>query len=273
MNTVEVNQEALFAEADAAVVGLDPLPENPEGIPGESAGPTPEAIAVYQQGAVMLVGAIADNFAPNWKVTSEEKANVGNALGQALALWFPDQVIPPKYMALVSLAMAMGGLVVSRRDPSTGQLIPFPARVGLPKGRMGDAVQVPARLNVRRVAALRGARCEAGAHRIHACERNTGRGFSGVGAARVGVRSCARCTRHRRGTFERHQSGQGACSVGEHLSYGPRVRVRYLCDHSAACRVGQDIARQCIGCSLRNHGHARRSKNDGAISRCVTRRS
>jgi hypothetical protein len=127
MNTVEVNQEALFAEADAAVVGLDPLPENPEGIPGESAGPTPEAIAVYQQGAVMLVGAIADNFAPNWKVTSEEKANVGNALGQALALWFPDQVIPPKYMALVSLAMAMGGLVVSRRDPSTGQLIPFHA--------------------------------------------------------------------------------------------------------------------------------------------------
>jgi hypothetical protein len=39
-------------------------------------------------------------------------------------LWFPDQIIPPKYMALLVIAGVSMEIVQKRRDPATGELRP-----------------------------------------------------------------------------------------------------------------------------------------------------
>ncbi len=134
MNTVEVNEAALMAEVNAAVasapVDATQVELQPDGAqaPAESQA-TPEQI---QQGYEVLftgvVGWGSQTFAPNWAVTADETHKLSGALAGACMLWFPDQPIPPKYLALLAVVATTAEIVMSRRDPETGQLKPLNAK-------------------------------------------------------------------------------------------------------------------------------------------------
>jgi len=134
MNTVEVNEATLIAEVNAAVASA---PVDPAQVDTQTDGTqapteqqaTPEQI---QQGYEVLftgvVGWGSQTFAPNWAVTADETHKLSGALAQACMLWFPDQPIPPKYIAVLSVIAVGAEIVMSRRDPETGQLKPLNAK-------------------------------------------------------------------------------------------------------------------------------------------------
>jgi len=134
MNIVEVNEAALMAEVNAAVASA---PVDPSQVDVQSDGTqapveqqaTPEQV---QQGYEVLftgvVGWGSQTFAPNWAVTADETHKLSNALAGACMLWFPDQPIPPKYIAVLSVVAVAAEIVMSRRDPETGQLKPLNAK-------------------------------------------------------------------------------------------------------------------------------------------------
>jgi hypothetical protein len=74
------------------------------------------------QGAVYE---LARFFAPNWQVTREESAPVGDSLALVLAYWMPDSNIEPKYMALMSFGFSMWSVASARRNPETGEWLPL----------------------------------------------------------------------------------------------------------------------------------------------------
>ncbi len=127
MSTVQVDPAQLDAEATliaseheaANPPTLDPLaPELP---------PVPD-LAQQRAGYRMLAFALADRASsvllPAWEIQPEENGTFADACAEALVLWFPDQLIPPKYMALLVLAGVSLEIVEKRRDPVTGKLRP-----------------------------------------------------------------------------------------------------------------------------------------------------
>ena len=67
-------------------------------------------------------------FAPNWAVQPEEASEFSDAMAEALLLWFPDQIIPPKYLAAFNVAWVGLKIIATRRDPETGALKPLHAK-------------------------------------------------------------------------------------------------------------------------------------------------
>jgi hypothetical protein len=125
MSEVRVDDAALSAEADAIASEfagvIDPAVPT---APGEQPPSEADVLAGYR----MISFAVADRgfeiIAPAWAVTTEEKTRLADAMAQALVLWFPDQPIPPKYLALLVLAGVGLEIVAARKDPVTGQLKP-----------------------------------------------------------------------------------------------------------------------------------------------------
>lgn len=72
--------------------------------------------AVVSQGAAV--------FIPNWRITPAETKDMSDAIVQALMLWFPDGLIPPKYMAILAIAGVGARIAMARRDELTGELPP-----------------------------------------------------------------------------------------------------------------------------------------------------
>jgi hypothetical protein len=115
---------ALEAEAIAAINGA-PIDAELTAPATGAPGPTEdEILAGYQLVTTQLVEAGAASILPAWQVTSAESSKMGGAMARALLLWFPDQIIPPKYMALLAIAGVGFEIAQARRDPETGRYRP-----------------------------------------------------------------------------------------------------------------------------------------------------
>lgn len=136
MNTVEVNPDQLSAEVDSIMHG--------QAGSGPQAGPMSEQemhaqqvmsemqqaeqIATsYMPGCVVAVNAVARIMLPNWDLTGNEKQQIAESCSMALALWFPNLHIPPRYMALMSVGGVIWQIAASRRD-AAGNLRPMRAQ-------------------------------------------------------------------------------------------------------------------------------------------------
>ncbi len=128
MSQVGVDEPALVAAAERIAAehapANDPL-ANAEQLPDEPLVPSPEQqLAGYRTLSLAVIARGADALVPAWNVTDQEKTSLADACAQALLLWFPDQLIPPKYMALLVVAGVTLEIVDARRDPKTGALRP-----------------------------------------------------------------------------------------------------------------------------------------------------
>ena len=130
MNTVEINP--LELQAEAARIAAEAPPEIPPA-PAEPPPPaaSPEQIQLVQDAEkgykILALGVVSQGAAlivPNWQVTGDEKTALADSIVQALMLWFPDGLIPPKYMALLVVAACVSTIVMSRMDAETGALPP-----------------------------------------------------------------------------------------------------------------------------------------------------
>lgn len=93
--------------------------------------------AVVSQGAAV--------FIPNWHITPAETKDMSDAIVQALMLWFPDGLIPPKYMAILAIAGVGARIAMARRDELTGELPPryAPKKPRPPAGAPAAAAAPP----------------------------------------------------------------------------------------------------------------------------------
>ena len=114
----------LILEANAALAGA---PVDQSAAPVET-GPPPAAQMAegYTVLCAAVVAAAANGLAPAWQVTPAETQSLAGAMAQALVLWFPDQVIPAKYMALLAVAGVSFEIISARRLPSGGLRPRFP---------------------------------------------------------------------------------------------------------------------------------------------------
>jgi hypothetical protein len=137
---------SLEAEAIAAMNGAPidaSLPSDPAQMP-DPAGPSPEEVlAGYVLVCDQLVDAGCNALVPAWKVSPREVSKLGTACAKALLLWFPDQIIPPKYMALLAIVGVGFEIAQARRDPRTGRYLPGQLPDQAPE-QTGPAAAAPA---------------------------------------------------------------------------------------------------------------------------------
>lgn len=140
-NELEIDPEALAREADAIAAEVPgPAPGSvPTGdqAAGTGAGPVRtgeptmaelEAIAAANgAGLALLVDRLGAIVAPNWSITPDESQELAHASAIALAAWFPDGVIPIKYMVLLNLGGVAWTIAQKRRNPD-GTLPPMKIR-------------------------------------------------------------------------------------------------------------------------------------------------
>lgn len=130
VNEVEIDAPALASEA--AAVELPPEAEAPAPGQGEGEG---EAAALearsleqaqreYEPVVGMVLGTVAATQFPAWRITDDERKQLTAAASAALAHWWPDGNIPPKYLSLVMVVYVGYTIVEARRDPATGELAP-----------------------------------------------------------------------------------------------------------------------------------------------------
>lgn len=129
--------EAIAATATAPIDSLEA--PGPAAQAGPPAGPSDEQVI---EGYTLICGELVDLGAnalvPAWKVTQAESGKLAGAMARAFVLWFPDLIIPPKYLALLTVAGVCFEIAQARRDPATGQLLP----AQLPqKSNAGEASQ------------------------------------------------------------------------------------------------------------------------------------
>jgi len=127
MNTVEVNEAALMAEAQA-IAETAPQQEviASDAVETQPVGPTPEEILEgNKQVFTAVISTTANSVMPAWAISPQETDDLSDALARACVLWFPDGMIPPKYLALCVVAGIAGKIVLKRRDPDTGKLKPM----------------------------------------------------------------------------------------------------------------------------------------------------
>ena len=114
----------LDAEADAIAseFASDAPPLEDGGNEGQL---SPEAI---EQGYLILANMVVSQGAaiaiPNWHITGPETDDMSKALVECLMLWFPDGVLPPKYLSILAIAGVAARIAMVRRDPQTGALPP-----------------------------------------------------------------------------------------------------------------------------------------------------
>lgn len=129
MSEVEIDPQSLELEADAVALEHPAPPVVDASTPG--AQPVEQAFSPEQtlQGYKLLTSAItdrvADTFMPRWQISPSERGSFADACANALLLWFPDQILPPKYMALLVVAGVGLEIAQKRRDPRTGEFMPM----------------------------------------------------------------------------------------------------------------------------------------------------
>lgn len=120
--------EASAALAEAPVDIAVPSPEATGAIAGadpRGSGPTEEEVlAGYTLICGELVDVGANALVPAWRITPVESGKMAGAVARALMLWFPDMIIPPKYLALLTIAGVAFEIAQARRDPKTGGYLP-----------------------------------------------------------------------------------------------------------------------------------------------------
>jgi hypothetical protein len=129
MSDVRIDPAALAAEADqiasefpAATTAGEMQQQGGEVAPQ---GPSPAEVEEgYKLISYAVVERGAEIFAPAWGITHDENSRVSTGIARALVLWFPDQPIPPKYLALLVIAGTVAEIVNARKDPTTGKLKP-----------------------------------------------------------------------------------------------------------------------------------------------------
>jgi hypothetical protein len=137
--SAQLKQDVAAALAGAPVE--EALPPG-EGEPAPAAQPTEaEVLAGYVIVSTALIEAGAGAIAPAWAITPEETGKLALAMSQAALLWFPDHIIPPKYMALVVIAGVSFEIINARREPS-GKFRPL--RVAQPPAIEQQGQQPPA---------------------------------------------------------------------------------------------------------------------------------
>jgi hypothetical protein len=145
VSTVHVDPVALEAEADGVVLEVESaaraeaaaLPPAPAEL--EAAAQIENAVAGYNILALGIVAQGAELIFPNWHITPTEQTDLSGAMVQALMLWFPDGLIPAKYMAVLVIAGVAGKIALSRRDDSGA----LPPRHAPPPVKTNSAVAPP----------------------------------------------------------------------------------------------------------------------------------
>lgn len=124
MNELQIDPAQLQSEA-AQLAGEFPQAPTPDAA-AEPAAPAVNADAAkgYEILAMALVGQGAAVFVPAWEVTEPEVRDLSNAIVEALLLWFPDGVLPAKYIAVLAVVGVGTRIAMARRDPSTGGFKP-----------------------------------------------------------------------------------------------------------------------------------------------------
>lgn len=140
-----LDAERLDLEADQVAADYAPAPADAAAAAVDPNAPpvisTEDAEKGYRMLALAVVGQSCLLFVPAWRVSIEEQTTVSDAMVQALLLWFPDGLIPAKYLALLVLASAVGTVALSRIDPKTGELPPrhAPVEKSIPVAPAGAA--------------------------------------------------------------------------------------------------------------------------------------
>ncbi len=134
-NMVDIEPQNLAAEAAAVEIPDQPGAPPAPAPGGEGAGAIAAAeltmeqlqskVPAWKPGTDLIANTLADVIAPNWRVTREERDQVSGAFALALAAWFPDDVIPIKYLVLMNVGASIWNLAATRRDPNTGKFIPL----------------------------------------------------------------------------------------------------------------------------------------------------
>jgi hypothetical protein len=122
----DLEREALAAVASAPIAETIVTDQVGNGLaaPGV-AGPTEaEVLAGYEMVCTELIDQGCTAVVPAWQVTPHEVGRLSTACSKALLLWFPDMIIPPKYMALLVIAGVGFEIANARRDPNPGRLRP-----------------------------------------------------------------------------------------------------------------------------------------------------
>lgn len=128
-NEVEVDEEALRAQAAALDIGAEPQPgaEPVADVAPETGGDEVARAEAFARQSAPVIGKLLRGVAavavPNWEITSEQHEGLASSVSFALALWFPHE-IPPKWAALVGVGMSVYAIAEANRDPSTGALKP-----------------------------------------------------------------------------------------------------------------------------------------------------
>ncbi len=129
---------SLEAEARAALATAPADPSAPAGspvatgtLPVDPAQPSPEEVLEgYRLIAVEVVDVGASALVPAWRVSPEKSNKLGTAMAKAAMLWWPDMIIPPKYLALITIAGVVFEIAQDNKDPATGRY--RPARLAEP---------------------------------------------------------------------------------------------------------------------------------------------
>ena len=134
-NLVDIEPNNLAAEVAAVEIPEQAgAPPAPAAAPGESIATAAAELTMEQlqanvpawkPGTDLIANTLADVVAPNWRITREEREQVSGAFALALSAWFPDDVIPIKYLVLMNVGASLWNLAASRRDPNTGKFIPL----------------------------------------------------------------------------------------------------------------------------------------------------
>lgn len=122
----------------AAAAPVDPGADPGAVLAPPVTGPSEEEIlAGYQMVCGELIDSGCQALVPAWQVTPREVSKLSTACSKALMLWFPDMIIPPKYLALLTIAGVGFEIAQARKDPETGRY--RPARV--PENIRGTDIQ------------------------------------------------------------------------------------------------------------------------------------
>ncbi len=129
VNELQIDDAALQAEAASVAQEFAPPPSD---APPEMPAASPDTEAGYEILAVTVVAQGAAVFVPAWELTQAEVRDLSDAIVRALVLWFPDGMIPAKYMAVLAILGVGLRIAEARRDPVTGQFKPTKYAIARP---------------------------------------------------------------------------------------------------------------------------------------------
>lgn len=115
----------LEAELAAAAATAPADPTAPGSSPAAPAQPSEQdVLAGYAMIGETIINSATGALLPAWSIAPDKKHRLAGALAQAALLWFPDGLIPPKYLALLTIAGITVEIINDNRDPKTGALRP-----------------------------------------------------------------------------------------------------------------------------------------------------